>query len=87
MCIDFDGHHFVGISFVDAYYILILLYIYIYKKNTGKESQYIVSHLELSLDPPFRPDRESGCDNSLLLLWVTTNISSRSLMIIPIWFC
>ena len=30
MCIDFDGHHSGGSSFVYAYDILILLYIYIY---------------------------------------------------------
>ena len=32
------------------------------KKKSGKESQYMVSHPELYLDPPIRSDRESGCD-------------------------
>ena len=32
------------------------------KKNSGKESQYIVSRPELGSDPPFGSDRESGCD-------------------------
>ena len=33
------------------------------KKKSGKESQYIVSHSELGLDPPFGSDRESGRDS------------------------
>ena len=33
------------------------------KKKSGKESQYMVLHSELGLDPPIGPDRESGCDN------------------------
>ena len=32
------------------------------KKKTGKESQYMVSHPELGLDPPIGSDRESGRD-------------------------
>ena len=32
------------------------------KKKSGKESQYMVSHPELSLDPSIGSDRESGCD-------------------------
>ena len=32
------------------------------KKKTGKESQYMVSHSELSSDPPIGSDRESGRD-------------------------
>ena len=32
------------------------------KKRLGKESQYMVSHLELSSDPPIGSDRDSGCD-------------------------
>ena len=34
------------------------------KKQTGKESQYIVSRPELGLDLPIGSDRESGCDTS-----------------------
>ena len=30
--------------------------------KAGKESQYMVSHPELDLDPPIGSDRESGCD-------------------------
>ena len=51
MCIDFDGHHSGGSSFV-----------YVYEKKTGKESQYIVSRPELGSDPPIGSNRESGCD-------------------------
>ena len=32
------------------------------KKKSGKESQYMVSHPKLGLDPPIGSDRESGCD-------------------------
>ena len=53
MCIDFDGHHSDGSSFV---YVSVI-------KKTGKESQYIVSCPEPGSDPPFVLDRESGCDN------------------------
>ena len=30
--------------------------------KAGKESQYMVSHSELSSDLPIGSDRESGCD-------------------------
>ena len=70
MCIDFDGHHSGGSSFVyvnDFCYYRNCLYTHRYKfssekkkKKTGKESQYIVSRPELGSDPPFRSDRESG---------------------------
>ena len=70
MCIDFDGHHFGGSSFVyvnDFCYYRNCLYAHSYKfsfekKKTGEESQYIVSRPELGSDPPFESDRESGCD-------------------------
>ena len=32
--------------------------------KAGKESQYMVSRLELCSDPTFGSDRESGCDMS-----------------------
>ena len=70
MSIDFDGHHSGGSSFVYINYFCYYkncLYTHMYKfsskkKKTGKESQYIVSRLELCSDPPFESDRESGCD-------------------------
>ena len=58
MCIDFDGRHSDGSSFIYVSDILILLY----KKKPGKESHYIVSRPELGSDPPIGSDRESGCD-------------------------
>ena len=66
----FDGHHSGGSSFVyvnEFCYYRNFLYTHMYKfssekKKTGKESQYIVSRLELGSDPPFGSDRESGCD-------------------------
>ena len=70
MCIDFDGHHSVGSSFVyvnDFCYYRNCLYTHRYKfssekKKTGKESQYIVSRLEPGSDSPFESDRELGRD-------------------------
>ena len=35
------------------------------KKISGKESQYMVSHLELGSDTPIGSDRELGCDTLL----------------------
>ena len=71
MCIDFDGHHSGGSSFVyvnDFCYYINCLYTHRYKfsskKKTGKESQYIVSWPETGSDPPFGSDRESGCDSN-----------------------
>ena len=40
------------------------------KKKSGKESQYIVSHPELSSDPPIGSDRESGRDRVRLVCLV-----------------
>ena len=70
MCIDLDGHHSGGSSFVyvnDFCDYKNCLYTHRYKfsseeKKTGKESQYIFSRLGPGLDPPFRFDQESGCD-------------------------
>ena len=69
MCIDFDGHHSGGSSFVyvnDFCYYKNCLYTHRYKfslkKKTGKESQYIVSRPEPGSDPPIGSDRESGGD-------------------------
>ena len=71
MCIDFDGHHSGGSSFVYVNYFLLLQKLFVYpqvqvrfeKKKKGKESQYIVSRPRPGSDPPFGLDRESGCDN------------------------
>ena len=71
MCIDFDGHHSGGSSFVyvnDFCYYRNCLYTHRYKfssekKKTGKESKYIALHPKLGSDPAFGSDRESRCDS------------------------
>ena len=35
-----------------------------FEKETGKESQYLVSHPELGLDPPIGSAWDTGCDTS-----------------------
>ena len=60
MCIDMDGHHSDGSSFVyvnDFFYYGNCLYTHRYKfssekKKTGKESQYIVSRPGTGSNPP-----------------------------------
>ena len=73
MCIDFDGHHSGGSSFVyvnDFCYFRNCLYTHRYKFSSDKEqineSQYIVSRLGLGSDLPFGSDRESRRDT----LWL-----------------
>ena len=73
MCLDFYGHHSGGSSF-DLYIIFGLCYNMwaiptstnsVLKKkikNSGKESQYLVSRPGLGSDPPIESDRESGRD-------------------------
>ena len=39
-----------------------------FKKKSGKESQHLVSHPELSSDPPIGSDRKLGCDSCSLEL-------------------
>ena len=64
MCIDFDGHHSGGSSFVYVNhfcYYRNCLYTQRYKFSSDKEqineSQYIVSRLELGSYPSFRSDQ------------------------------
>ena len=73
MCIDFDGHHSGGSSFVyvnDFCYYINCLYTHRYKynfekkKKTGKESQYMVSNPKTGSDSPIWSDRESGRDRA-----------------------
>ena len=74
MCIDFDGHHFDGSSFVyvnDFFYYRNCLYTHRYKFISGKKKQvksprYMVSHPETGLDLPIEFDRESGRDMLVL---------------------
>ena len=68
MCIDLEGHHSDGSSFVNINdffcYYRNCLYNHRYKFNSEKEqvneSQYIVSRPGLGSDPPFGSDREWG---------------------------
>ena len=71
MCIDFDGHHSGGSSFVyvnDFCYYRNCLNTHRYKfsskkkKNKQVKSPSMVSHPKPGLDQPFGSDRESGCD-------------------------
>ena len=69
MCIDLEGHHSGGSSFVnvdDFCYYKNCLYNHRYKFNSEKEqvneSQYIVLRPGLGSDPSFGSDRGSGCD-------------------------
>ena len=69
MCIDFDGHHFGGSSFVyinDFCYYINCLYTHRYKFISEKKKQVkspsMVPHPKPGSDPPFGLDRESGCD-------------------------
>ena len=64
MCIEFDGHHFSSSSFVyvNDFLIFFIISALRKKKTTSKESQYLVSHPKLGLDPPIGLDLESGCD-------------------------
>ena len=56
MCINFNGYHSGGSSFlnVNDYWLKKI------KKN--KESQYMVSHPETGLDSPIGLDRDRGRD-------------------------
>ena len=67
MCIDLEGHHFGGSSFVnvnDFCYYRNCLYNHRYKFSSEKEqvneSQYIVSRPGRDLDPPIGSDRDRG---------------------------
>ena len=69
MCIDLEGHHSGGSSFVnvnDFCYYRNCLYNHRYKFSSEKEqvneSQYIVSRPGLGSDSLFGSDRGSGCD-------------------------
>ena len=65
MCINFNGYHSGGSSFLNVNdcwlkkkkNIYIYIYIYIYK-----ESQYMVSHPETGSDSPIGSDRDRGRD-------------------------
>ena len=75
MCINFNGYHSGGSSFLIVNNCW-LLQNYLYttdisskkknKKKKNNESQYMVSHPETSLDSPIGSDRDRGCDTCSL---------------------
>ena len=70
MCINFNGYHSGGSSFVnvnDCWLLQKSFVLHRYKfsfekKKKGKKSQYMVSHPETGSDSPIGSDRESGRD-------------------------
>ena len=70
MCIDFDGRHSGGSSYIyvnDFFcYFRNCFYNHRYKFSSEKEqvneSKYIVSCPRFGSNPPFGSDRRSGCD-------------------------
>ena len=82
MCIDFDGHHSGGSSFVyvnDFCYYKNCLHTHRYKLSSDKEqineSQYIVSRPGLGSDPPFELDRDPGVTISVIIGDISVKIS------------
>ena len=76
MCINFNGSHSGGSSFVNVSDCWLLQKLFVYhrykfsserKKNKkNKESQYMVSHPETCSDSPIGSDRDRGRVNTLL---------------------
>ena len=73
MCIDFDGHHSGGSSFVYVnYFCYYRNCLYITgtssalkkKKKQVKSPIYMVLHPEIDSDPPIGSDQESGRDRN-----------------------
>ena len=73
MCINFNGYHSGGSSFVNVNECSLLQKLFVHhrdkfssekKKLKNKKSQYMVSHPETGSDSPIGPDRESGCDKN-----------------------
>ena len=72
MCINFNGYHSGGSSFlivnVNDCWLLQKLFVYhrykfsFLKKKKNKESQYMVSHPETGSDSPIGSDRDRGRD-------------------------
>ena len=56
MCINFNGYHSGGSSFLNVNDC------WLTKKKKKKKSQYMVSHPETGSDSPIGSDRDRGCD-------------------------
>ena len=75
MCINFNGYHSGGSTFVNVNDCWLLQKLFVYhiykfslekenkkKKKKNKESQYMVSHPENGSDSPIGSDRDRGRD-------------------------
>ena len=88
MCINFNGYHSGGSTFVNVNDCWLLQKLFVYhrykfslKKN--KESQYMVSHPENGSDSPIGSDRDRGRDMDLtseLGMWEHMGQRSNSLL-------
>ena len=74
MCINFNGSHSGGSTFVNVNDCWLLQKLFVYhrykfssekKNNNNKESQYMVSHPETGSDSPIRSDWDMGRDISI----------------------
>ena len=71
MCINFNGYHSGGSTFVNVNDCWLLQKLFVYhiykfsleKEKISKESQYMVSHPENGSDSPIGSDRDRGLDN------------------------
>ena len=72
MCINFNGYHSGGSTFVNVNDCWLLQKLFVYhiykfsleKEKKNKESQYMVSHPENGSDSPIGSDRDRGRDRS-----------------------
>ena len=76
MCINFNGYHSGGSSYLNVNDCWLLQKLFVYHRykvssekkekknnNNNKESQYMVSHPETGSDSPIESDRDWGRDN------------------------
>ena len=74
MCINFNGYHSGGSSFVNINDCWLLKKLFVYHRyksssennnnNNNKESQYMVSHPKTGSDSPIGSDRDRGRDKT-----------------------
>ena len=76
MCINFNGYHSGGSSFLNVNDCWLLQKLFVYhkykvssekRKKKNKESQYMVSHPETGSDSPIGSDRDRGRDTPHLI--------------------
>ena len=82
MCINFDGSHSVGSSFVNVNDCWLLQKLFVYhrykfssEKKKKNESQYMVSYPETGSDSPIGSDLDRGHDIITLLPFWHTHFS------------